>query len=62
MSVSSIGVSAHSQLKHVSNHSSAPRASDGDTAAQEAAESTPTKMAEQANGGIVSKGGVNKIA
>jgi hypothetical protein len=62
MSISSVGSTA-SAIQYV-----APGAADGDTPAQEAAESTATKRAEQQNGGFAPKaspstrpGGLDKI-
>jgi hypothetical protein len=59
MSVSAVGSSAAPQV--------AVRASDGDSAAKEAAESAATKAAEKAGGGVAPTAttattGVNKLA
>jgi hypothetical protein len=65
MSISSVQSAAASVPTLLSSGSSAKpgRASDGDTAAQEAAEGVSTKLAESQNGGFSpSKNVVNKTA
>ena len=61
MSVSTVG---HSPVPAAPPARPAPpaRGADGDTAAQEAAESIATKSAEVQNGGIAPKNAVNKHA
>ena len=63
--MTTISSSSHAPIPATlsSNTSTTARASDGDTAAQEAAESSATKIAEAQNGGFApSKNLVNKTA
>ena len=57
MAVSGIGPSPAPSFPVQQQQASAPPDSDGDTAAQEAAESTATKQAEAQNGAPDSKSG-----
>ena len=61
-SVSSVPPPAAVPPVQQSTPSTAKRAPDGDTQAQEAAETNAAKRAEKLNGGFAPKSGVNKIA